>query len=262
MLKKAIENIISLKNRNNFLDNIFYPKSIAIIGASNDVAKIGGYIFSQIKELRNISAYPINVKSNSVQDVQAYPNIRAINKPIDLVIIVIPSAFVIDALKDCIIANIKNVIIISAGFKEIGEEGKKKENEIKKLVKENNLNLIGPNCLGILNAENNLNCSFAKDIPEFGGTALISQSGAVIDGIIDWSFKYNIGFSKIVSIGNMAGISQVEMLKYLGADKKTNSIGLQLSDMIARPIGKNFINSKEENRAYDIIKTKLYESGK
>ncbi len=222
MLKYLVTKI--LKKKKNSLDKIFYPKSIAIIGASNDINKIGGYIFSQISKLKNIKSYPINVKSNFVQGFKSYPNIRAVNKNIDLAIIVIPSIFVIDALKDCIFTNIKNIIIISAGFKEVSLEGKKREEEIKRLVKKNNLNLIGPNCLGILNSQINLNCSFAMDIPKFGGTALISQSGAVIDGIIDWSFKYNIGFSKIVSLGNMAGVDELEILKYLGDDSKTKSI--------------------------------------
>ena len=121
-------------------------------------------------------------------------------------------------------SNIKNIVIITAGFKETGVEGKKREEELKKIITENNLNVIGPNCLGILNAEISLNCSFAKDIPISGDIALISQSGAVIDAIIDWSFKEKIGFSKIVSLGNMAGIDELKMLEYLKDDPKTKSI--------------------------------------
>ncbi|MCA9460087.1 MAG: CoA-binding protein, partial [Nanoarchaeota archaeon] len=217
MLKKS-------KQKNNSLDGIFYPKSIAVIGASNEKTKIGGFIFSQIINLNNITKYPINVKSSTVQGLKAYERVSKIGKNVDLAIIVIPALFVIDSVKDCIKAGVKNIVIVSAGFKEVGEEGKKREEELKKLIQDEGINLIGPNCLGILNAENYLNCSFANEVPSFGDTALISQSGAVIDAIIDWSFKNNIGFSKIISLGNMAGIDALSILHYLKNDPKTKSI--------------------------------------
>lgn len=210
--------------KKNGLDSIFYPKSICVIGASNDISKIGGYIFSQIKDLKDIKTYPINVKWQEIQSNKAYSNVLEIKKDIDLAIVAIPSNFVISTIKDCIEAKIKNLVIITAGFKESGEEGLEKEEEIRELVKKHNLNLIGPNCLGILNPKISLNCSFAKDIPKSGSTALISQSGAVIDAIIDWSFKSNIGFSKIVSLGNMAGVDELTILEYLKDDPKTESV--------------------------------------
>ncbi len=206
------------------LDSLFYPKSIAVIGASNEISKIGGYIFSEILKKEKIKAYPINLKSEKVQNIKAFKSVKDIKKKVDLAIIVIPADFVIDSLRECALSKIKNIVIISAGFKEVGENGKKREFEIKTLIKEYDLNLVGPNCLGFLNPEIELNCSFAKDLPKFGDVALISQSGAVIDAIIDWSFKYNIGFSKIVSVGNMAGIDELEFLKYLKEDDKTNAV--------------------------------------
>ncbi len=214
----------SNRNSNSNLDSLFYPKSIAVVGASNDKSKIGGFIFSEILKSKNIDAIPINVKWENIQNKKAYTNITEVNKKIDLVIIAIPSKFVIDSILDCVKVGIKNIVIITAGFKEIGEEGRARENELKKIIKEYNLNIIGPNCLGFLNPEINLNCSFAKDIPEFGNIALISQSGAIIDAIIDWSFKEKIGFSKIVSLGNMAGVDELSILNYLKNDPKTNAI--------------------------------------
>ncbi|MDA3855741.1 MAG: acetate--CoA ligase family protein [Candidatus Woesearchaeota archaeon] len=211
-------------NSDKSLDKLFYPKSIAVIGASNDVSKIGGFIFSNIKKLSGLNIYPISVKFEKIQEVRAYTNIIEIKSSVDLAIIAIPKDYVINSLKDCIKANIKNVVIISAGFKETGEEGRIREEKIKKIVLENEINLVGPNCLGILNSDIGLNCSFAKDIPKNGDVALISQSGAVIDAIIDWSFKQNIGFSKIISLGNMAGVNELSILKYLKDDKKTKAI--------------------------------------
>lgn len=204
-------------------DKFFYPESVAIVGASDDINKIGGYLFSETKKAIS-KVYPINVKGGIVQGNESYKRITDVHHRIDLAVIAIPGAFVLDAVLDCVKAGIKNIIIISAGFKETGDEGREKEIKLKKIIKEHNLNVIGPNCLGILNAEIEFNSSFAKDLPEKGGVALISQSGAVIDAIIDWSFKKKIGFSKIVSIGNMAGVDQLYMLEYLKDDDKTNAI--------------------------------------
>lgn len=210
--------------KSNSLDKLFYPKSIAVIGASNDSNKIGGFILSQILNNKDIKPYPINLKETNVQGAKAYQFVSDIKSSVDLAIIAIPSNFVLNAVLDCVKAKIVNIVIISAGFKEVGEEGAHRENQLKEIIAKNKLNIIGPNCLGFLNAEINLNCSFAKDIPSVGGTALISQSGAVIDGIIDWSFKHKIGFSKIVSVGNMAGVDELQMLEYLKEDPKTSSI--------------------------------------
>ncbi len=207
----------------NEYEKFFSPNSISVIGASNDINKIGGYLLLQAKKAIE-KVYPVNIKEDIVQDLKAYKRVCDITETIDLAVIAIPSNFVLDAVLDCIKINIKNIIIISAGFKETGEEGKSKEEKLKHLIKEHDLNIIGPNCLGILNPHKNFNCSFAKDIPILGDIALISQSGAVIDAIIDWSFKKKIGFSKIVSIGNMAGIDQYSILEYLSQDSQTKKI--------------------------------------
>lgn len=224
MLQAAMKSLNNINWKKPTLDKFFYPKSIAVIGASEDTFKIGGYIFSEIKKLKNVEKYPINVKSSIIQNHRAYVNVEDIENPVDLAIIAIPVKYTLDAVESCIRADIKNLVIITAGFKETGDEGKRREDKLKQIIKENNLNVIGPNCLGILNPQTNLNCSFAKDIPPSGDIALISQSGAVIDGIIDWSFKNNIGFSKIVSMGNMAGVGTLQMLEYLKNDPNTKSI--------------------------------------
>lgn len=225
--RKVQNNKLSKLNKDNSLDSLFYPKSIAVIGASNDTSKIGGYIFQQIKnQAAHIKPMPINPSSLEIQSIKAYQSILDIQKQEtpDLIIIAIPKQFIIQTLNQITQTQTKNVVIITAGFKETGEQGKEIENQIKEIIKNNNLNLVGPNCLGFLNPEINLNCSFAKDIPSTGHTALVSQSGAVIDAIVDWSFKSNIGFSKIVSLGNMAGIDELDILNYLKNDKQTRSI--------------------------------------
>ena len=222
LYKFMLENLF--RKMDDKYKNLFFPSSIAVVGASNDINKIGGYIFSQILKVNSIKAYPINIKWESIQGKKAYTSVLDVNESIDLVVIAIPRDYVIQTLNDCVKAGIKNVVIITAGFKEVDETGKERENEIKRIVKENGINLIGPNCLGFLNVNIGLNCSFAKDIPPSGDVALVSQSGAVIDAIIDWSFKKNIGFSKIISLGNMAGLSELDVLEYLKNDKNTKSI--------------------------------------
>lgn len=227
---------------NNKLQNLFYPQSIAIVGASNDTSKIGGFMFSQIKSHPSINAYPINPKGDTIQDSKAYSRVNEIEEQVDLAIIVIPKQFVMQTLQDCAQKKISQVVIISAGFKEVGDEGKKLEEEISHFCKTHNITLIGPNCLGFLNAELQLNASFAKDIPKVGGVALVSQSGAVIDAIIDWSFTHNIGFSKIISVGNMAGVTQYDFLKYLEQDSKTKSIVLYLESLEEGEKIRNLLN--------------------
>ena len=213
------------------IGEVFYPKSVAIIGASNNELKIGGFIFSQIKDHPSIKGFPINVKENMIQNKPAYKSVLQITEEIDLAVIVIPKQGVFQALEDCAKKGIKHVVIISAGFKEIGEEGKQDEDKLKTFCKEHGITLVGPNCLGFLNPELKLNLSFAKDLPKFGNVALVSQSGAVIDSIIDWSFTHNIGFSKIISVGNMAGITQHDFLEYLYQDVKTQAIVFYLESL-------------------------------
>lgn len=206
------------------LNGVFYPSSVAVIGASNDVAKIGGFIFSQVKKVRDIKTYPINAKSDKIQGFKAYKSVLEIADKVDLAVVAVPSVFVVDCLKECVKAKIGNVVIISAGFKESGTEGIMREKELKSLIEGSGINVIGPNCLGILNVEIGLNCSFAADLPSSGNIAMISQSGAIIDGVIDWSFKHKIGFSKIVSLGNAVSVSGEEVLEYLKHDEKTEAI--------------------------------------
>ncbi len=212
-------------------DNFFYPKSIAVVGASNKLEKIGGYIFSELIKNSEIEVFPVNVKWKEIQEKKAFTRLSEIKKPVSLAIIAIPAEHVLESIKDAIEANIKNIIIISAGFKEIGDEGELREEELKKLIWEGGLNVIGPNCLGILNSINMINCSFSKDLPQPGNIALISQSGAFIDAIIDWSLDNKIGFSKIASIGNMIDVDEIKLLKYLKEDTQTKAIAIYMESL-------------------------------
>lgn len=220
-----------MNNISQSIHSLFYPNSIAIVGASNDTSKIGGFMFEQIKDHPSIKAYPVNSKGEDIQLRKSFKSVLEVEGDIEVAIIVIPKQFVLNILHECALKKISKVVIISAGFKEVGEEGLKLEQEISTFCSKNGITLIGPNCLGFLNAELKLNASFAKDIPQSGGVALVSQSGAVIDAIIDWSFAHNIGFSKIISVGNMAGVTQHDFLEYLMEDDKTKAIVFYLESL-------------------------------
>lgn len=205
------------------LNKIFKPDSVAVIGASNTPGKVGySIIANMISCGYDGKIYPVNPNADGeIQGLEAYANIKDIPEKVDLVIISIPSAFVNDSVKECGELGIENMIVISAGFKEVGEEGAKLEEELIALGKEYGINIIGPNCLGTIDSNTPLNSSFSQMMPPKGNIAFISQSGAMMVAIIDWSVTSGIGFSKVVSLGNKAGVNEIELLKYLADDPET-----------------------------------------
>ncbi len=211
--------------------SLFEPKSIAIIGASGTPGKIGHTLLKNLKTFGfKGQIYPVNPKRKTLQGKKVYPTVKALPKSVDLAIIAIPATLVTTELENLGKKGIKNIIIISAGFKEIGPEGAKREAEIKAIDQKYKLNIIGPNCLGILNPHHKLNASFAGGLPEAGNIALISQSGAMAVAIMDWAEKSDLGFSKIVSLGNKTDIDSVELLHFLKNDPQTKVILLYLED--------------------------------
>jgi len=214
------------------LDKIFKAKSIAVIGASNRRDVAGYRIF------RNLIGsgyegiiYPVNPKHESVQGVQAYKSIGDVPKVVDLAIIVTPSSVVTSVVEECGKKGIKGIIIISAGFKEIGEEGKKREEELKKIQKNYGLRIIGPNCVGIINPFLNLNATFAGSMPLKGNIALFSQSGAICGAILDWAASARVGFSSFVSVGSMLDVDFGDLIDYFGRDIHTRSIVLYVESI-------------------------------
>jgi len=214
------------------LDFLFNPKSIAVIGASRERGKVGRSILENII-FRGFKGkvYPVNPKAKRILGLRCYPSVEEIKDPIDLAIIVIPAKVVPLVLKECGQKRIPGVIIISAGFKEIGGEGVKLEKKVSKIAEKYNIKLLGPNCLGIMNRDINLNASFGQSLPQKGNVSLISQSGAMVTAITDWADTVNLGFSKIVSMGNKAGVEEDELLEYLGKDKNTEVVIMYLENI-------------------------------
>jgi len=218
---------------------LFHPKSIAVIGASRNPQKVGGAVLDNlIKSGYKGRLFAVNPSADEILGVKSYKSVKLIKEKIDLAIIIIPAQFAGSILKECGEAGIKAAIIISSGFREIGEEGKTREQEIIKIADKYGIALLGPNCLGVINTKNNLNASFASSFPMRGNIALISQSGAIVSSLIDWGNENNLGFSKIVSLGNKAGINENDVLEYFARDKETGVIALYLETI---SYGKKFI---------------------
>ncbi|MFA5080200.1 MAG: CoA-binding protein [Candidatus Paceibacterota bacterium] len=209
------------------LENIFDPKSVAIVGASEEKGTVGFGLASNLaKESKKRNIYFVNPFDKKIFGEQTYNKLTDIKEKIDLVIIAVPAKIVLQIIKDCIAKKVRGVIIVSSGFGELGEEGKKRENEIVKLLQTAKIPLVGPNCLGILNSKTGLNASFAPISPLKGNIAFLSQSGALLNSLMDAMNAQGIGFSKLVSYGNEADLNLSDFLLYLKDDKDTKVICL------------------------------------
>ena len=201
----------------------FDPKSIAVIGASATPGKVGNTVLNSIiKSGYNGKIIPINPRSEEILGHKAYKSVLDAPGEIDLAIFVIPSKFVLSAAEECGKKGIKGLIIITAGFKEIGGEGVEREDQLIEIGKKYNMRILGPNCLGLIGL--NYNGSFAADTPKKGHIAMISQSGAMLTGMMDYSMTQAFGFSANISLGNKADMGAVDFIEYLADDDETKVI--------------------------------------
>lgn len=225
------------------IDFIFNPSSIAVIGASAEEKKVGYAILKNLINGYKGKIYPVNPGRTEIFSLSCYPSVSAIPDKVDLAIIVIPAKAVKESLKDCAQAGVKGVIVITAGFKEVGGDGVAREREIVDIVRSSGMKMVGPNCLGVINATHKMNASFAPDLPPEGRVALFSQSGALGVAIIDWAVENNFGFSKFVSFGNKADLNEIDFLEYFAKDPDTDVIIGYIEDVID---GKKFLQIARE----------------
>jgi acetyltransferase len=221
--------------------DFFNPDSVAVIGASRrrksagqGIVKSlldGGVFSSKTNKPFKGKIYPVNPKAEKILGLKCYDSVTSIKGKIDLAVIAVPAVIVPKVMHDCVTKKIKAAIIISAGFGEIGAEGKKLENNVLKIAKAGKIRIIGPNCLGIMRPSSNLNASFGPCMPKDGRIAFFSQSGALIDSVIDWSLEQNYGFSTVVSIGNKVDIGISELLEWAEKDRHTKAIALYLEGL-------------------------------
>jgi len=209
------------------------PKSIAIIGASDKRGSVGSTITSNIMNGFTGTVYPISPSRDTVFYKKAYKTVLDIPKPVDLAVIVIKNTLVAGVLEECGRKKIKGVIIITAGFKEVDKEGAKREQELKDIAKKYNIQIIGPNCLGVMNLapKTMMNSTFLKITPKSGEIALVSQSGAICAALVEDASAQGIGFSAVISMGNKAVMTEVDILKMLASHNQTKVIVMYLEDM-------------------------------
>jgi acetyltransferase len=207
------------------LDKIFNPKSVAIIGASDEEGTVGRALMRNFVEVGfEGNVYPVNLHKTEISGLAAYVDVEQIHGQIDLAVIATPAKTVPDVVEQCGRAGIKGIIIISAGFKEIGPEGKALEERIGEIRKRYDMRIVGPNCLGVVRPSTKLNATFISKMPKPGNIAFLSQSGALGSAILDWAIHENIGFSNFVSLGSMIDVDFGDLIDYFGTDPKTKSI--------------------------------------
>jgi len=211
--------------RRHPLDAIFAPRNVAVIGATEKEDSVGRtLLWNLISNPFGGTVFPVNPKRSNVMGIRAYPSIGDVPDQVDLAVIVTPAPTVPSVIEECVQAGAKGAIIISAGFKEIGPEGVKLEQEILTIARAARMRIIGPNCLGVMSPITGINATFAKGMARPGSVGFISQSGALCTSVLDWSLEENVGFSSFMSIGSMLDVDWADLLYYLGDDQRTKAI--------------------------------------
>jgi acetyl coenzyme A synthetase (ADP forming)-like protein len=207
------------------LEHFFEPKGVAVIGASTNPGKLSHGILKNLVQYGYAGGkYPVNPGADEILGLRCFPSIRDVPEPADLAVIILPAASIPQVIEDCGKRGIRAVIIISGGFREIGEDGLRLEKECLRIAQANGLHLIGPNCVGNMNMSTGLNTTFIQGMPAKGGIGFLSQSGAVCGGIVDHVVNQQMGFSHFISLGNEADVTETDVIEYLDGDKATRVI--------------------------------------
>ncbi len=216
------------------LRKLFYPKSIAIIGASSREKTVGNDVVKNLVEQGyQGKIFPVNPKIDKLYGLDVYSDISEVEGQIELAVVAIPAKFVPKNLEIAASKGAKAAVVISAGFKEIGNL--ELELELQEVCQKNQMVLVGPNCLGVLNPEIKMNASFAKLMPNLGEVAFISQSGALCTAILDYAEDLGVGFSKFISIGNKADVDELELIKYFHQDEQTKVVLIYAEELAQAP---------------------------
>lgn len=229
---------------------LFFPRSIAVVGASNDPDSIGGKLFNNILSVGFTGPlYPVNPKAKVVRSVKAYSTVMDVPDDVDLAYIVVPQRHVLEVARQCAQKDVRGIVVISAGFSEVGEQGARDEAELLEVVRDAGMRMVGPNCMGLLNtaASVRLNGTFAPVFPPAGNVAMSSQSGALGIAILDYATRNNIGISQFVSVGNKADVSANDLILAWEDDPETDVITLYVESFgnptrfsrIARRVGRH-----------------------
>jgi len=216
------------------LKAIFEAASVAVVGASQREGSVGRAVFKNLLDGNFTGViYPVNVKAHSICGVRAYASLSEIDSSVDLAVLIVPAAQVAVVAREAGEKGVRGLIVITAGFREIGAKGLELENELITICQQFNMSLVGPNCLGVINTDPQfrLNASFARRPPLQGNIGFISQSGALCTAVLDYAARKKIGFSKFISVGNKADIDELALLKYLHQDPQTKVIMMYVEDL-------------------------------
>jgi acetyltransferase len=209
----------------NPLEPFFSPSSVAVIGATEKVGSVGRTVFwNLISSPFGGTVYPVNRQRPSILGVRAYPTIADLPEVPELVVIVTPAPTIPATIEECAAAGVKAIVIISAGFKEVGPEGAELERQILETARAHGIRVVGPNCLGVMRPPTGLNATFAAGISATGSVGFVSQSGALLTAVLDWSKREKVGFSAVVSLGSMLDVGWGDVIDYFGNDPATKSI--------------------------------------
>ena len=220
----------------NRYETMFNPASVAVVGAGEGGDSVGAQVFANI-----IAAgfegelFPVNPHHAQVLGRKCFASVTEIGAPVDLAVIATPAATIPGILAECGKAGITSVVVLSAGFGEIGEEGRAREAELAAVARKAGIRFIGPNCVGIVRPEIGLNATFLKSAPPKGRLALVSQSGALCSAIVDWAGPHHLGFSAIVSLGNSADTDFGDVIDFLSTDPHTDAILLYVEGISNAP---------------------------
>ena len=213
------------------LRSVLEPRAVAVVGASRSPSSIGGRIFRNLLDGGfEGPVYPVNRTAPVVQSVAAYPSVRNLPAPAEMAVVAVPAAEVEEIARECAAAGIKSLVVVSSGFAEVGEEGREMQRRLLAVCRESGMRLVGPNCLGVLNAAPGirLNATFATSLPQPGGAGLMSQSGALGISAVEFAGARGMGISSFVSVGNKADLSGNDVLQYWEADSRTSVCMLYL----------------------------------
>lgn len=226
------------------LEPLLRPNSVAVVGASRTPGKVGHAIVSNLLEGGFEGAiYPINPQTEEILGLSCYADLSAVRKPIDLCVVAVPPARVKQAVEEALACHVRVLAVLTAGFKEVGEEGAALEREIAELCQRRKVPLMGPNCLGLINAHHNLNATFAPVMPPAGGISVISQSGALCVAILDSAASEGLGLATTVSLGNKADLDEVDFLQALAEDPDTRVVAAYLESI---DNGEEFLKKAQE----------------
>ncbi|GAB4244060.1 MAG: acetate--CoA ligase [Thermoleophilia bacterium] len=225
------------------LDDFFAPGTVAVIGASATPGKVGHAVMANLVEggFKGIIV-PVNPRAEEILGIKAYPHLNDYGGRIDLSVITVPQKAVREAVESSLNAGASGVIVITAGFREIGEEGARAEEELVELVRKRGARMLGPNCLGVLNTHTNLNASFAQGLPKKGNISIVSQSGALLAALLDFAAERHLGLAKMVSIGNKADVNEIDLFTALAEDDDSRVVVAYLESIAS---GDEFIRVAE-----------------